>query len=81
MLTNSLRQRPLAAVGCTAAEVIACLESKLAKRKYRPGGRHGPRVWNWFYTVIQERVPKGLNGEATQDYTIEVQAVHNGNSG
>jgi hypothetical protein len=45
----------LAAVGYTAAEVIACLDSKFAKRRYRPGGRFGPSSWNWFYTVIRER--------------------------
>jgi hypothetical protein len=45
----------LAAVGYTAAEVVACLDSKFAKRKYRPGGRYGPSTWNWFYTVIRER--------------------------
>ena len=45
----------LAAVGYTAAEVIACLESKFAQKRYRPGGRFGPSSWNWFYTVIRER--------------------------
>jgi hypothetical protein len=45
----------LAAVGHTAAEVIACLDSKFAKKRYRPGGRFGPSSWNWFYTVIRER--------------------------
>jgi hypothetical protein len=44
----------LAAVGYTAAEVIACLDSTFAKRRYRPGGRFGPSSWNWFYTVIRE---------------------------
>jgi len=45
----------LAAVGHSAAEVIECLDSRFAKNRYRPGGRYGPRVWNWFYTVIRER--------------------------
>jgi hypothetical protein len=45
----------LAAVGHTAADVIAYLDSKFAKRKYRPGGSFGPRSWNWFYSVIRER--------------------------
>jgi len=44
----------LAAVGHTAAKVIACLDSKFAKKRYRPGGRFGPSSWNWFYTVIRE---------------------------
>ena len=45
----------LAAVGHTAAEVIAYLESKFAQKRYRPGGRFGPSSWNWFYTVIRDR--------------------------
>ena len=44
----------LAAVGHSAAEVIECLNWRFAKKRYRPGGRYGPRVWNWFYTVIRE---------------------------
>jgi hypothetical protein len=45
----------LAAVGYTAAEVIAYLESKFAQKRYRPGGKSGPASWNWFYTVLRER--------------------------
>ena len=53
--TNFESNCELAAVGYTAAEVIACLDSKFAKKRYRPGGRFGPSSWNWFYTVIRER--------------------------
>jgi len=44
----------LAAGGHSAAEVIECLDRRFAKKRYRPGGRYGPRMWNWFYTVIRE---------------------------
>jgi hypothetical protein len=43
----------LAAPSASARDVCALLDSKFAKKRYRPGGVHGPRRWNWFLAVIR----------------------------
>jgi hypothetical protein len=60
----------LAAVGYTAAEVIAYLDSKFAKRKYRPGGKSGPASWNWFYTVLRERFSASGRGHLPEQPAV-----------
>jgi hypothetical protein len=42
----------LRANGASAQEVFDLLERKWADPKYRPGGKHGPRKWAWFFKVI-----------------------------
>jgi hypothetical protein len=60
----------LAAVGYTAAEVIACLDSKSAKRRYRPGEKFGPSNWNWFYTVIREHFSATERGHLPENPAV-----------
>jgi hypothetical protein len=43
----------LAANGASAREVFDLLERRLNDPKYRPGGKHEPRTWNWFYQTIR----------------------------
>jgi hypothetical protein len=38
--------------GATAEEVLNLLERRWASPKYLPGGKNGPRGWNWFLKVI-----------------------------
>jgi len=42
----------LRANGATAREVLELIERKWRNKKYRPGGQHGPRGWNWFLQVV-----------------------------
>ena len=42
----------LRANGATAREVLELIERKWRNKKYRPGGQHGPRGWNWFLQLI-----------------------------
>jgi len=60
----------LAAVGYTAPEVIQCLDSKFAKKRYRPGGKSGPSSWNWFYTVIREHFSATERGHLPENPAV-----------
>lgn len=42
----------LRANGASAREVLDLIERRWRNKKYRPGGQHGPRGWNWFLQVI-----------------------------
>jgi len=60
----------LAADGHAAAEVIAYLKSKLAQKRYRPGGRFGPSSWNWFYAVLRERFSASERGHLPEQPAV-----------
>lgn len=42
----------LRARGASVAQIEELLDQKWAKKKFRSGGRHGPRTWNWFLQVV-----------------------------
>jgi hypothetical protein len=42
----------LRANGATGTEVVALIDRKWSKPRFRPGAKHGPRSWNWFLKVI-----------------------------
>lgn len=42
----------LRARGASVAQIEELLDRKWAEKKFRSGGRHGPRTWNWFLQVV-----------------------------
>jgi hypothetical protein len=43
----------MAANGASAREVFDFVERRLNNSQYRPGGKHEPQTWNWFYQIIR----------------------------